>query len=179
MVSANMTTAYAATDSATRVDRPDWDTWLMALAVLVSTRSHDPDTKHGAVVVDDHHRILGVGYNGYPRGGPDANYPTTRPDKYSVMVHAELNAVLNCAHRPEGGTLYVTGCPCARCMLTIIQAGIRRVVYGTQDSVCVGPDEVGGVDTLARDHGIELVHLGELPIEPLVSALQTLGVGVE
>ncbi len=152
--------------------RPDWDSYLMAMATLVATRSHDPDTRHGAVVVDKLHRILGVGYNGLPRGGDESVYPTSRPAKYPFMVHAELNAVLNCSLRPEGGAIYVTGCPCSRCMLTIIQAGIRRLVFGAQPSASVGADERGGVALLARNHGVELVSFPDPPIEPLQAALE-------
>jgi dCMP deaminase len=129
----------------------------MAFAELAATRSHDPETRHGAVVVDASHRLLGIGYNGFPRGGNESCYSTARPDKYAVMVHAELNAVLNCHARPEGATLYVTGCPCPRCVLTIIQAGIARVIYGERISVMVGDDERGGVNLLARNHGVELI----------------------
>jgi dCMP deaminase len=143
----------------------------MAFAELAATRSHDPDTKHGAVIVDAKRRILGIGYNGFPRGGNEACYSTDRPDKYAVMVHAELNAILNCHARPEGATLYVTGCPCPRCMLAIIQAGIIRVVFGPRISVMVGDDERGGVSLLARNHGVELVeHPGE-GVRPLLAAL--------
>jgi deoxycytidylate deaminase len=129
----------------------------MAIAALVSTRSHDPDTKHGAVVVDHHHRILGIGYNGFPRGGDTSGYSTRRPDKYPMIVHAECNAILNCTTRPEGGKLYVTGCPCPRCMQMIIQSGIIAVNYGTRASVMVGDDEKGGVNLLAKNHGVKLM----------------------
>lgn len=137
--------------------RPCWTDYFMAFAELAAVRSHDPDTKHGAVIVDTKCRILGIGYNGFPRGGDESRYSTERPDKYAVMVHAELNAILNCNTRPEGATLYVTGCPCPRCMLTIIQSGIVRVVFGKRISVMVGDDERGGVSLLARNHGVELI----------------------
>jgi len=160
-------------------DRPNWDSYLSALAVLGATRSHDPETKHGAVIVDRDHRILGQGYDGLPRGGDESRYPMTRPDKYPYMVHAELNAILNCSHRPEGGTIYVTGCPCTRCMLTIIQAGLVRVVYGNLSSDSVDSDEQAGVALLARDHHIELVHYKNPPLVPLITAIELLGVKVE
>lgn len=159
--------------------RPNWDSYLSAIAVLIATRSHDPDTKHGAVVVDADHRILGLGYNGLPRGGDESQYPTMRPDKYPFMVHAELNAILNCAHRPEGGTIYVTGCPCTRCMLVIIQAGLLRAVYGNVSSDSVDQTERAGVALLARDHHIELVHYANPPLLPLVRAAELLGVQVQ
>lgn len=151
--------------------RPSWSNYFMAFAELAAARSHDPETKHGAVIVDAKKRILGIGYNGLPRGGNEACYSTDRPDKYAVMVHAELNAILNCNVRPEGATLYVTGCPCPRCMLTIIQAGIVRVMFGPRISVMVGDDERGGVSLLARNHGVELVECSADGVAPLLSAL--------
>ncbi len=77
------------------MNRPTWDEYLMAFAELASTRSHDSETKHGAVIVDPDHRILGMGYNGLPRHGNESKYPTTRPLKYPYMIHAEMNAILN------------------------------------------------------------------------------------
>lgn len=167
------------TDQSTIPGRPDWDSYLLAIAVLIATRSHDPDTKHGAVVVDADHRILGLGYNGLPRGGDESRYPTSRPDKYPYMVHAELNAILNCAHHPEDGTIYVTGCPCTRCMLAIIQAGIARVIYGNQLSDSVGADEQAGIALLARNHHVLLQHYRYPPLIPLERAIELLGVKIE
>lgn len=135
----------------------------MRIADVVSTRSPDPDTKHGAVIADQHHRILGVGYNGFPRGGPDHEYPTTRPDKYPYMVHAELNAILNCHARPEGATLYVTGRPCPECMKAIIQAGIDGVVYGPRCSEMVDEAAWTVAEALAAKHGVWLEGLGSIP----------------
>ncbi len=154
-----------------RATRPDWDSYIMALAVIVATRSHDPDTKHGAILADHNHRIIGVGYNGFPRGGDESLYPTSRPEKYGYMLHAELNALLNCALRPCLATLYVTGLPCSRCMQALIQSGVKRVVYGGQSSVSVGPDERGNVDLLARNHSVELVSFPEPPVSVLESAI--------
>lgn len=134
--------------------RPDWETYLMSLACVVSSRSHDPDTRHGCVIVDSKHRILGLGYNGFPRGLN--TYPITRPEKYKYVSHSELNAILNCAMRPEGATLYVTGMPCSQCMLAIIQAGIRQVFYGNIGSTLVDEQEEELTKTLAKNHNVVL-----------------------
>ncbi len=137
--------------------RIDWDTYLLAFAYLAATRSHDPDTQHGAVLADHNHRVIGVGYNGFPRGGDESVYPTRRPDKYAYMVHAEANALYNCALRPCLATLYVTGLPCPQCMLALIQCGVKRVVYGSTPSASIGAVQRGSVDLLARNHQLELV----------------------
>lgn len=136
--------------------RPGWPETFMAVAAVMARRSHDPSTKHGAVIVDASNRIIGAGYNGFPRGGPD-NYATTRPEKYNRIIHAEANAIVNCQHRPEGGTLYVTGMPCPNCMGLMIQAGIVRVVYGETQSAMVDDAAVAVTAQLAADHAVELV----------------------
>lgn len=109
----------------------NWDEWFLGMAEYVSKASKDPSTKVGVVIIDDQRRVLGVGYNGFPRGVKDtAERLNDRPSKLSRVVHAELNAILNCAHRPEGATLYLhPGCPpCNECAKAVIQAGIKRVV---------------------------------------------------
>ncbi len=153
--------------------RPNWDQYLMAFAHLASTRSHDPDTKHGAVVVDADHRILGIGYNGFPRGGDESKYPCQRPAKYPYMVHAELNAILNCTLRPAGGTIYITGLPCPHCMLTIIQAGIVEVVFGGRQSKMVGDEQQQTVELMAKNHGLSMRELTDAPIDAINAAMDS------
>lgn len=55
-----------------------WDQYFMGVALLSAQRSKDPRTKIGACIVDPHHRIIGIGYNGFPRGCPDDEFPQTR-----------------------------------------------------------------------------------------------------
>ncbi len=136
--------------------RPGWDDYFLAIAMLAATRSHDNDTKHGCVIVDAKHRQVGMGYNGYPRGCGEEQFPDTRPAKYDYIIHAELNAILNCERRPDGATVYVTGCPCPHCMLAMIQAGIVRVVYGTVQSASVDCDKMRASMLLACACGVAL-----------------------
>lgn len=129
----------------------------MSIACLVSIRSPDPSTKHGSVIVDSNNRILGVGYNGWPRGGDESIYPTTRPDKYKYMIHSEKNAINNCTGTIVDATLYVTGVPCNLCMQDIIQAGIKRVCFGNIQSACVeGSESYEATMLMANNHGIEM-----------------------
>lgn len=109
--------------------KPDWDEYFMSMAIVASVRSMDPSQKNGAIIVDDNNKILSIGYNSFPRGSVDELIPLTRPDKYRYVVHAEQNAILNKQFDIAGSTLYVTGHPCLSCMRSIIQAGIKRVVY--------------------------------------------------
>jgi dCMP deaminase len=107
--------------------RPTWTDYFLGMAKVVSQRSHDPHTQHGCVITDNNHRILGVGYNGFPRGLDDEKLPTTRPEKYSWMVHSEINALANCVVRPDKGIAYVTGQCCNNCIISLWQEGIETV----------------------------------------------------
>ena len=110
----------------------------MAISKLISKRSKDPNTQVGAVIVSSDDRILSVGYNGFPNGCSDDEFPWARSakreydTKYPYVVHAELNAILNFRGDNkafEGSTLYVTLFPCHECAKAIIQSGITRLVY--------------------------------------------------
>jgi dCMP deaminase len=111
-----------------------WDEYFMGLAHLSALRSKDPNTQVGAAIVDENHRVVSVGYNGFPKGCSDDEYPWNREGgvldtKYAYVVHAELNAILNSKSPVTGCTLYVSLFPCNECAKAIIQSGIRRIVY--------------------------------------------------
>ena len=112
-----------------------WDEYFMGVAMLASMRSKDPSTQVGACIVDGENHILSTGYNGFPCGCSDDEFPWEREGgfcetKYPFVVHAELNAILN-AHGKNlvGAKIYVSLFPCNECAKAIIQAGIREVVY--------------------------------------------------
>jgi len=106
---------------------PKWDKRFIDLATLVGSWSKDPSSSVGAVIVDKHHRIISVGYNGYPRGIADDDLHD-REKKYAKVIHAEQNAILFARRSLECTTLYVTHFPCSSCSSLIVQVGIRRVV---------------------------------------------------
>lgn len=107
-----------------------WDARFLSMARLTSTWSKDPSTKVGAVIVRPDNTIAGLGYNGFPRGVADnVDRYLDRNYKYPMIVHAELNAILNTKEPVNGYSLYVVPLsPCATCAGAIIQAGIKRVV---------------------------------------------------
>jgi dCMP deaminase len=73
-----------------------WDLRFLELTKLVSTWSKDPSTQTGAVIVDSKRHIVSVGYNGFPHRLADTPARLNdRPTKYSMIVHCEMNAVLN------------------------------------------------------------------------------------
>ena len=107
-----------------------WDRRYLAMAEYVAGWSKDPSTKVGAVVVDKTGYVVGVGYNGFPRGVVDAEERyNERETKYKFVVHAEVNALIAAGDRARGGTLYTWPfAPCSRCAGLVIQAGIIRCV---------------------------------------------------
>ena len=107
-----------------------WDGRFMSLAHHVAGWSKDPSSKVGAVLVNDKRQVIGLGYNGFPRGvDDDPGLYADRPTKYRRVVHAEVNAVLNATAATDGATAYVTHPCCSQCMALLIQAGVKRVVY--------------------------------------------------
>ena len=116
-----------------RTDYLSWDEYFMAVALLSSQRSKDPNTQVGACVANRENKIVGVGYNGFPLGCSDDDLPWARTGdflqtKYPYVCHAELNAVLNSISRDlRGCRIYVGLFPCNECTKLIIQSGIKEV----------------------------------------------------
>jgi dCMP deaminase len=111
-----------------------WSDRFLDLATHIATWSKDPSSKVGAVIVNGDRQVVGMGYNGFPRGASDD--PTLyndRPEKYRRVVHAEVNAVLNATSSTQGATVFVTHPPCSQCMALLIQAGVKTVVHPRPD----------------------------------------------
>ncbi len=107
------------------------DTRYLRMAKIWAENSYCTRRKVGAIVVKDK-MIISDGYNGTPEGFEnvceDDNH-LTKP----YVLHAEANAITKLArysNSSDGATLYVTAAPCIECAKLIIQAGIKRVVYG-------------------------------------------------
>lgn len=141
------------------MDRPDWNQYFMSLCLCVSQRSHDKHTKCGAIIVDNHYRVLSIGYNGFPRNTPHEAMSLERPDKYFYMVHSEENAIINATQSLDGTTIYITGHPCHRCMRMIIQAGITKVVVGPIVTKCVDEDDKFASEQMLIGQNIEFVDM--------------------
>ena len=112
-----------------------WDDYFMAIAFLSAKRSKDPSTQVGACIVNADRRIVGIGYNGFPRGCSDEVLPWARDGdfldtKYAYVCHAEVNAILNKNSSDVSGcTIYVALFPCNECAKMIIQSGIKEVAF--------------------------------------------------
>lgn len=121
---------------AKRIGYINWDEYFMGVAILASQRSKDPNTQVGACIVNDDNKIMSVGYNGFPRGCSDDEFPWEREGgkesetKYPYVCHAELNAILNAGGNDlKGCRIYVALFPCNECAKAIIQCGIKEVIY--------------------------------------------------
>lgn len=118
-----------------RKDYISWDEYFMGVAMLAGMRSKDPNTQVGACIVSLDHKILSIGYNGFPLGCSDDEFPWAREgepleNKYFYTTHSELNAILNYRGGSlEGSILYVSLFPCNECAKAIIQSGIKTIVY--------------------------------------------------
>ena len=118
-----------------RQDYISWDEYFMGVAMLAGMRSKDPNSQVGACIVSEDNKILSIGYNGFPKGCSDDEFPWAREGddldkKYFYVVHSELNAILNYRGGSlEGAKLYVSLFPCNECAKAIIQAGIKTIVY--------------------------------------------------
>ncbi len=119
-----------------RNDYISWDEYFMGVSLLASMRSKDPSTQVGACIVSDENKIMSVGYNGFPRGCSDDEFPWERSaensndTKYPFVCHAELNAILNAGGQNlRGARIFVALFPCNECAKAIIQSGIKEVIY--------------------------------------------------
>lgn len=108
-----------------------WDYRFLDLAKLVASWSKDPSTKTGAVIVGPNLSVISVGFNGFPKSMPDSpELLANREEKYSRIVHCEINALIFAGRTiPAGSTLYTYPfISCDRCVVQMLQAGIKKFV---------------------------------------------------
>lgn len=111
------------------MQRLSWEDSFINQTLLVAMRSPDPSTKCGAIIVSADNRVIASGYNGLPRGMDNDIEWDDKKLKLSLIVHAELNALLNCKEDVTGCTMYVNWHPCHECAKAIVQSGIKKVCY--------------------------------------------------
>ena len=149
-----------------REDYINWDEYFMGVAFLSAKRSKDPNTQVGACIVSQDNKILSMGYNGFPNGCSDEDFPWNREsadpydNKYFYTTHSELNAILNYRGGSlEGSKLYVTLFPCNECAKALIQSGIRTVIYA--EDRYAGTSAIRASKRMLRAAGVEFY-----PYEP-------------
>jgi dCMP deaminase len=110
----------------------DWNQYFMGFAQHAAKKSKD-STKVGAILVDPKGSVILTAFNGPPRGVNDSPERFERPLKYMYASHAEANLIAFAARhgiRTEDCTVVTTHMPCASCTRTLIQAGIKTIMYG-------------------------------------------------
>lgn len=137
-----------------------WDQLFLSMAYVLGMKSKDRSGV-GCIVTDSDHRVLSVGFNGFPRGVQDL--PERYADsetKHAMIVHAEKNAIYAAAYsgvQLQGSILYCTHPPCGDCTAAIIQAGICRVIWPQVNQFEADMDkqrwwpENTGIFTLAKE----------------------------
>lgn len=106
-----------------------WNKHWTEIALTFAKLSKDPITKVGSVIVTSDNRQCSGGYNGFARGIDENDSKWQRPTKYLYAVHSEENAILNCPFDVNGCKIYVTLQPCHRCLIRLLNAGIKEVYY--------------------------------------------------
>jgi len=129
------------------------DQRYMRMARIWAENSYCERRKVGALLVKNK-MIISDGYNGTPSGFENKCEDENNQSKPYVL-HAEANAISKIArshNSSDGATLYVTASPCIECSKLIIQAGIKRVIYGEEYRIMDGDD-------LLKRAGIEVLLL--------------------
>jgi len=106
-----------------------WDIRFLQMAAFVATWSKDPAKSVGAVIVDTNNRIIGVGYNGFPRDIADDDRLNDKELKRRMVIHAEENAILNSTGNTANCLIYITHPPCLHCAGMLKQSGIFKAVF--------------------------------------------------
>lgn len=142
--------------------------YLRQATLIALDRSRDPNTKVSAIIVAPDGRKQSCGYNGFVAGAHEtAELWQNRDEKIARVLHAEMNALLNCPFDCVGTTLYCTLHPCSECLKAIIQAGVKRIVhYGPLWKNELRPDLVKELSTM-----IEVVRYDDDPIIEQIKAI--------
>jgi dCMP deaminase len=146
-----------------------WDGHHLGMALFNAAMSKDPATRVGSVIVGPDREIRSTGFNGLPRGIHDtAERLNDRDTKLRLVVHAEMNAILNAARigvSTRDCTLYLAatddtgmvwgGPPCTRCTVEIIQAGISEIVsYPRKTAPSRWAEDLEFAQQLLREAGV-------------------------
>ena len=156
-----------------------WDNHFLELALANARMSKDPRTRVGAVIVGPDREIRSTGFNGFPRGISDTHERLhCRETKLKLIVHAEMNAILNAARigtALKGCTLYLAatddtglvwgGPPCTRCTVETIQSGISNIVsHPFKDVPSRWAEDIKLARSLLDEAGIGYREVADMPL---------------
>jgi len=146
--------------------RNSWISYFFVLCDAVSTKSKDPTTKVGAVVIGTEKQVLGTAFNGLPMGvydnpTPDMDYLNrySKEKKYDYTCHAEANIIALAARhgtRLEEATLFVNLHPCCECTKLIIQAGIKEVYCKFDEGSGAWREKIPLAIEMCREAGVKV-----------------------
>ena len=115
-------------------ERVPYHEWQLNKARNQASRSRDPSTKCGAVIIRPDKTLAGEGYNGFPRRMEDrAEWWNNRDKKYPRVIHAEMNALHHTYERLDGYHLYCTGPSCSKCAPHVAARGLTAVFWPKQE----------------------------------------------
>ena len=106
-----------------------WDEYFINIAKQVATKSKDPSSKVGCVMVSGDNRPISFGYNGFVSGCDESEMTQERPLKYHLVIHAEMNALMFAGGTVKGSKVYATHGPCENCLKHLMQAGVKEIIY--------------------------------------------------
>lgn len=137
-------------------NRPCLDQSYIQIAHTIAWRSTCLRRRVGAVLTEQHGRVVSMGYNGAPRGADHCSeHGCIMRDGHCVRaVHAELNALLNLQVRVSSGVLYSTAFPCSHCIGAMIQTNVRKLVF--DESYGMPSEMVASITYLLRS-GVEVL----------------------
>jgi deoxycytidylate deaminase len=143
---------------------------FMMMAHTISLRSPDPNTKVGSVITDIRGRVIGTGYNGFPRDTEEGVFPTSRENgdlynpnsKYPYVVHSEKNSLHNMVVVPHyigGAILYCNAKVCCDCLKEVWAAGIHTVYQGNLQPGMVDDNHRRISEKLIREIAIKVIDI--------------------
>ena len=123
--------------------RPHKREYFMEIADVVASRSTCVRRAVGCVLINDLDQIIATGYNGRHRGAPNCNghstsrcagadSPTGSNLEGCEAIHAEQNALMQCANVHEIAVCFVTTAPCVHCVKMLLNTSCRIIVYGEE-----------------------------------------------
>lgn len=113
-----------------KVEVPSWDKYFIMMCDVIKLRSKDPKRQVGACLVSTiDNRIISCGYNSLKAGVDDNIDWNDRELVHSLVLHAEMNAILYSNSRFENTILYCSLSPCRDCIKLVIAANITKIIY--------------------------------------------------
>lgn len=119
------------------MDRPVTDVYMMGMTMMAASRATCSRRAVGCILTNSLNHIVATGYNGVPRGMvhcgielcPGLGAPSGTNLEGCMAIHAEQNALLQCADTRDIVTCYVTAQPCLTCMKLLLNTSCKHIVY--------------------------------------------------